>query len=655
MVGWVPSVEPYFSRARISVVPLQFGAGTKGKLLQALAHGTPTVSTTIGIEGLDLRDGDQVLTADEPVAFGRAISRLLTDSSSWDRLCQNGLLYIKDAEEATRSSFARVLEAVMAREPKRLPASTEVKAATAAVPAKEYQRLIEDLRTAVAKTVPANAGLVVVSKGDPELLKLGESRRAFHFPQDEAGRYAGHHPATSEDAITGLDRFHSSGADYVVLPATASWWLDHYTGLKQHLETAYDVVFDRSDTCVIYLRRNGTAPKSEVRSSVDVSDLTATEPRSAGDTRLIAFLLPQFHPIPENDKWWGQGFTEWTNVTSASPLFEGHYQPRLPADLGFYDLRLPEVREAQAALARAHGIHGFCYYHFWFGGKRLLERPFNDVLASGTPDLPFCLCWANEPWSRRWDGRDRDILQPQIYSPEDDLAHIHALLPALADRRAITIEGKPAFIIYQGKELPDPARTTDLWRDEVLKAGLAGIYLIAIETGWDAGWDATRVGFDAKVLFQPQFSMLFGSGTQVETDGPAGLRAYDYDAAWRALSTPPPVSYRRYDTVCPSWDNTARARERAVVLHNSTPQSYQQWLESAIAKASRQSRDHRIVFINAWNEWAEGCHLEPDRLHGRAYLEATRRALAGKAAEPRPAARRGSKSSRKSSPVEALA
>src|SRR5215471_5271262 len=173
------------------------------------------------------------------------------------------------------------------------------------------------------------------------------------------------------------------------------------------------------------------------------------------NSRVIAFYLPQYHPIPENDTWWGKGFTEWTNVAKARPLFRGHYKPHLPADLGFCDLRVPEVRTAQAELARDHGIDGFSYYHYWFNGRRLLDRPFDEVLASGAPNFPFCLCWANEPWSRRWDGQEEDVLQPQSYSEEDDHRHIAWLLPALLDQRAIQVEGKPLFVVYQGRELPD--------------------------------------------------------------------------------------------------------------------------------------------------------------------------------------------------------
>jgi hypothetical protein len=349
------------------------------------------------------------------------------------------------------------------------------------------------------------------------------------------------------------------------------------------------------------------------------------------DVRLIAFYLPQFHPIPENDAWWGRGFTEWRSVARSEPQFPGHYQPHVPADLGFYDLRLPETRLAQADLARNHGIFGFCYYHYWFNSSQLLQRPFNEVLESGEPDLPFCLCWANDPWSRRWDGRDDDLLQPQTYSPDDDVAHIRWLLPALKDPRAIKVEGKPMFLVYRAKQLPDPARTTRIWRQEVRDAGLPGIHLVAVETAWDLGWDATQVGFDAKVLFQPQFGWLMTHatkrGARINVPGKDAIQVYDYDAVHAALAELEPVSYRRYESVFPGWDNSARVGERAVVMHNATPDGYRRWLSEAIGRSRREPLDHRLVFINAWNEWAEGCHLEPDLRYGHAYLQATREAL----------------------------
>jgi hypothetical protein len=188
--------------------------------------------------------------------------------------------------------------------------------------------------------------------------------------------------------------------------------------------------------------------------------------------RLIAFYLPQFHPIPENDDWWGKGFTEWRNVVQAKPLFPGHYQPHLPADLGFYDLRVPETRQAQADLAREYGIHGFCYYHYWFKGRRLLERPFNEVLTSGQPDFPFCLCWANESWTRAWDGQSGVILMKQEYSEEDDYQHIRWLSNVFRDKRYIRYEGKPLFLVYRVRDLPNPLQTTEIWRNEARRAGI---------------------------------------------------------------------------------------------------------------------------------------------------------------------------------------
>src|SRR4029077_7166935 len=212
--------------------------------------------------------------------------------------------------------------------------------------------------------------------------------------------------------------------------------------------------------------------------------------------KLIAFYLPQYHPIPENDDWWGKGFTEWTNVTKARPWFRGHYQPHLPADLGFYDLRLPETREAQANLARQYGIHGFCYYHYWFNGRRLLERPFNEVLASGSPDFPFCLCWANENWTRAWDGLEREVLIQQHYDSNDDLAHIRWLANAFRDPRYIRVHGKPLFLVYRVASLPDPMQTVSIWREEARRLGIGELFLCAVESrvGGSQSVNPSRLG-----------------------------------------------------------------------------------------------------------------------------------------------------------------
>jgi lipopolysaccharide biosynthesis protein len=223
--------------------------------------------------------------------------------------------------------------------------------------------------------------------------------------------------------------------------------------------------------------------------------------------RAICFYLPQYHPIPENNQWWGKVFTEWTNVAKAKALFPGHYQPRIPADLGFYDLRLPEVREQQAELARANGIFGFCYYHYWFNGHRLLQSSFDAVLSSGKPDFPFCLCWANENWTRAWNGGDRELLMGQNYSHTDDVAHIRSLIPAFMDDRYIRVIGRPLFLVYRPEKMPNPQQTAEIWREEALRAGVGDLYLAKVE-GHAKGIYPDTLGFDATVEFAPDWRKM---------------------------------------------------------------------------------------------------------------------------------------------------
>ncbi|HTW37462.1 MAG TPA: glycoside hydrolase family 99-like domain-containing protein [Steroidobacteraceae bacterium] len=353
----------------------------------------------------------------------------------------------------------------------------------------------------------------------------------------------------------------------------------------------------------------------------------------ADDLRAIAFYLPQYHPIPENDAWWGQGFTEWTKVVDAKPLFHGHHQPQLPGPFGFYDLRISEVREAQAQLARQYGIHGFCYYHYWFDGKRLLERPFTEVLASGQPTLPFCLCWANENWTRRWDGQSKEVLIAQNYSADGDRAMIRELIPAFKDPRYIRVRGMPLFLVYRAGELPDPRATARIWRDEAVAAGLPGLYLCRVESMVEAvlQQDPAQIGFDAACEFPPH-----GIRVTRPNIAMAGLEPdfagfiYDYTEVARDFATRPTPTYRRFHGVMPSWDNTARTGRRASLAVNSSPQVYRAWLEMVVNRTRRDAPEgERLVFINAWNEWGEGCHLEPDRRYGLTWLEATRAALSG--------------------------
>lgn len=357
------------------------------------------------------------------------------------------------------------------------------------------------------------------------------------------------------------------------------------------------------------------------------------------DLKAIAFYLPQYHPIPENDRWWGKGFTEWTNVTKAKPLYKDHYQPHQPADLGFYDLRLPEARQAQADLAKAYGIHGFCYYHYWFTGKRLLERPFNDVLASQEPDLPFCLCWANENWTRRWDGQDENILAEQVYGEADDREHLRYLALAFQDPRYIRIDGKPLFLVYRANKIPDPFATAKTWRDEARRLGVGEIFLVRVESFSDEHNDPISIGFDASVEFQPDWGNL-GSPLQrgskwdlarklkIANRTYANNNIYDYATMVEQMLAKPAVDYKRFPCVTPAWDNTARRKDgNATILHDSTPEVYGKWLETVVQRELSNPSSDRVVFINAWNEWAEGNHLEPCQKWGHAYLEATHRVL----------------------------
>ena len=353
--------------------------------------------------------------------------------------------------------------------------------------------------------------------------------------------------------------------------------------------------------------------------------------------RLIAFYLPQYHPIPENDSWWGKGFTEWTSVAKAKPLFRGHYQPHLPADLGFYDLRLSEARSAQAQLAREHGIYGFCYYHYWFNGKLLLERPFNDVLASGQPDFPFCLCWANENWTRAWDGLEHDILIAQRYHVEDDRRHIHWLIEAFRDRRYIRVDGKPLLLVYRVSNLPDPLQTASLWREEAHRAGIGELYLATVESLLNDRIDPIRIGFDAAVEFQPDWSNLGFSWRRLGFPWrrlDRTVRIYDYPSIINKALQKAKPQYRRFPCVTPAWDNTPRRIQNAVVFSGSTPEFYQGWLTQILENFTPASPEENLVFVNAWNEWGEGAHLEPCQKWGRAYLEATRKALQGASVVP---------------------
>ena len=341
---------------------------------------------------------------------------------------------------------------------------------------------------------------------------------------------------------------------------------------------------------------------------------------------LVAFYLPQFHSIPENDEWWGKGFTEWRNVTRALPQFEGHVQPRLPGDLGFYDLRDPEVMREQARLAREYGIGAFCFYFYWFGGKTLLEQPLRNWLANRSIDLPFCLCWANEKWSRTWDGRGQDVLIEQCHSAEDDLAFIEYVSAYLNDPRYLRVDGKPLLLVYRPGLLPNAGATMARWRDWCRKAGIGDIHLAYVQS-FDRISPAS-INCDSAVEFPPNLSLADSVTGDLHLINPDFRgSAFDWNTLIRNADAVEAPGYLLHPGVSPSWDNEARRPGAGRSFLYSSPFAFSAWLRKAISRATARS-DDPLVFINAWNEWAEGAVLEPDARMGYAYLEAVRNALA---------------------------
>ena len=358
--------------------------------------------------------------------------------------------------------------------------------------------------------------------------------------------------------------------------------------------------------------------------------------------RVIAFYLPQFHPIPENDEWWGKGFTEWTNVGKAKPLFKGHDQPRIPTDLGYYDLRLPIVREQQAEMAREAGVEGFCYWHYWFGnGKTLLAEIFDDVLNSGKPDFPFCLGWANHKWSRRsWNCsatllKDEDLLQQLYPGDEDYIAHFNNVLPAFKDRRYLTIDGKPIFMIYDPTAIPDYDHFINLWNSMAKDVGLKGIYFILQASGRKA-----VVGDVYKLEADGYNTDHF---VQAETKILGGYNIYRVKERLKMINPKyvPLIRYRYkdiisnwfneydkmdngYPMVFPNFDRSPRAGIRAQIYVGSTPELFKKHVQEAVDIVSSRPMDHRLIFLKSWNEWAEGNYMEPDLTWGHGYLDALR-------------------------------
>ncbi|WP_300597091.1 glycoside hydrolase family 99-like domain-containing protein [Niabella sp.] len=362
---------------------------------------------------------------------------------------------------------------------------------------------------------------------------------------------------------------------------------------------------------------------------------------SAG-IKCLAFYLPQYHPIPENDQWWGKGFTEWTNVTKATPLFKGHRQPVFPADLGYYDLRVPEVREAQAEMAKQHGVHGFIYYHYWFGnGKQLLERPLNEVVASGTPDFPFCICWANQTWSGIWHGAPDRILIKQEYPGDEDIAlHFDYLTKLFSDPRYIKIDGRPLLMIFDGLGLPDSKAYTDKLRAEAVRRGFEGLYIMASNINTDK-WDFAQAGFDGKVSYayhKEQYRLIKKSRRRIHKKLHRFFYRIFWDRRYRGVTCIDQEALVKairfeeckgdiYPMVMPNWDNTPRSGKNGVVIANTSPQLFETQVLRAIDYINSREMSDRFVILKSWNEWAEGNYVEPDTLHGYAYLNVLKKHL----------------------------
>jgi len=352
--------------------------------------------------------------------------------------------------------------------------------------------------------------------------------------------------------------------------------------------------------------------------------------------RLITFYLPQFHPTQENDDWWGEGFTEWTNVVKARPLFRGHYQPHFPADLGYYDLRVPEVRNLQADLARSHGIYGFCYYHYWFSGKRLLERPFAEVCKSGGPDFPFCLCWANQSWTGIWHGEPNRILIEQEYPGIKDFEdHFNYLRKSFLDPRYILVDDKPLFVIYKPLDIPDSNQYIELWQRLAKESGIKGIFFLGIGT---PDWDYKKAGFDGMIIDDVNiaFQEMFTNRSHFLNRLILNLFKKNLELSFmRIIKKPMKRQYKefvnvalnsyelkpfQFNQILPNWDNTPRCGMNGIVLENSTPELFKMHLMNSIEKAKSNNPDNQFIFIKSWNEWAEGNYLEPDQKYGLKYL-----------------------------------
>lgn len=374
--------------------------------------------------------------------------------------------------------------------------------------------------------------------------------------------------------------------------------------------------------------------------------------------KAIAFYLPQYHEIPENNEWWGNGFTDWVNVKKAKPTFRGHRQPRIPFNKNYYDLSNIESLQWQIDLANQYGLYGFCHYHYWFDGKQLLETPTNLIIRNKSLQTNYCLAWANETWSKRWDGRDRKILQLQTHAADKKLwqKHFDYLITAWTDDRYICIDGMPLFLIYRPHKINELPALLEFWRENVVRVGLKGIFFAVLKQ-YEFPNPSILNYFDAVVDFQP-FESIYSENAALDIDSRVISRSsrqklssytpeivkdlvadyrkrfgrptfYDYDGIWsvlidRCLRKEGPI---RYSGAFLDWDNTARYGKRALIFKNASPERFQFWMSKLVDTIASNDPKHDLIFINAWNEWAECAYLEPDENNGFSYLEALRKSI----------------------------
>jgi len=399
--------------------------------------------------------------------------------------------------------------------------------------------------------------------------------------------------------------------------------------LAEPVTTASSASVSREKILQEYANQILAIPRKSGNEYVEIS--SSSYQRKEGDAKILAYYLPQFHPTKENDMWWGKGVTEWNNVSRAMPQYVGHYQPRLPGELGYYDLRILDNMRRQVELAQMYGIYGFCFYYYWFDGKRLLDKPLDMFLEAKTIDFPFSLCWANESWTRRFDGSCGEILVKQSETVESYIAFINSVVPYMRDSRYIRMNGKPIFTIYRPSFIPECASTITAWREHCVKAGIGDIYIIGIkEHTWDV--NLIELGFDAQSEFHPGtlFKHCVDISSQINYMQDFGGIVLDY----RDI-----VEHKKYflynhpklhRAAMPMWDNSARRDNKGMIFEGASPDLYERWLTDILLEAkNREDLEDHYIFINAWNEWGEGAYLEPDKKYGYAYLNATRQAIEG--------------------------